>query len=114
MANEMIEAVAKAWHDEFDRWIQRDARFLGLGFQVCRFDDSGNAGEFSEEHSYDTAELAESEFQRKRDNRSARAAIAAMRKPTEAMLRAGDLPAHEENTLEVWQEMIDAILSESS
>lgn len=47
--------------------------------------------------------------------RMARAAIEAMREPTEAMLKAGDLPGWDDSVSiglsgEVWQAMIDAAL----
>lgn len=49
----------------------------------------------------------------------ARAALEAMREPSEAMLKAGDLPGWDDSVTvglsgEVWQAMIDAALTEGA
>lgn len=89
--SEMTERVADAWMDEWDRWVVRTNKLRndGLIYEVCRFDDSGLAGSFSEIHPFadaTTSAVALGEFRR---TRAARAVLMAMLDPTRSMIEAG-------------------------
>ncbi len=117
MSASMIERVASAWTEEWERWV---CRTNTDGCEACRFDDSGFAGEFSVIHNVGFGKDYASKFEALRRNACARAAIDALREPTEGMLKAArteetsDLdgrhwPGESER---VWPAMIDAILKE--
>lgn len=118
--SEMVERVAEAIEDERDRWIGRtnkmrdDAKF----YEVCRVDDSGEAGSFSEIHAF--AGYAESERFRLDmiAERSAIAAIRAMRKADQSMSWAGARHINGTNAGSrayiVWEAMIDAALPQGT
>ncbi len=121
--SEMVERVAIAQTAERDLWVHpRDARFLTRGILVGRRKPDGAAGEYTNQYTFKTLEEAEEGFELLRASAVARAAIAAMREPTEAMCAAGYLtvrPIMEEmaepNPYDhgiAWQAMIDEALKE--
>jgi hypothetical protein len=77
----LLDEIAAAWADEWDRWLYRDATWLSenrgrAGHEVCRADDSGFAGEFSEVHRFGSAGEAKDALGDLRDRACARRVLA--------------------------------------
>jgi len=111
--SEMIERVATAWKDEFKRWVGRTNKMRDDDkcYEVCRFDDSGFTGSFSEIHAFAGYRKSCTFHEAIRVERAARAAIEAMREPTQAMLDAtGEVGVPDRVYREYWQAMIDEAL----
>jgi hypothetical protein len=78
--NKALDKIARAWEDEYERWLERDARWLTGAFEVCRCDDSGCAGEFSEVHRFSTYRASELGLLRLRRRACARTVVLVMEK----------------------------------
>ena len=104
-----LEEVARAWEAEALRWdIQRADASLG-GWIVCRQD--GNAADIITTAT--SQEEARAAFSRLCGLASAKAAVEALREPTDAMYRARPISIPERpDWLRIWGWQIDAILSE--
>lgn len=114
-----LEKVARAIEDERSRWVGRTNKMRGDGkiYEICRFDDSGFAGSFSEIHGF--ADYAESclFMEIARQERCGRAAIEAMADATETMLDAVSDRRNATNRAayaEDFRAMIDACLTETA
>lgn len=108
----VVERVARAWEGEYERWTMRTNKGVEFPFEVCRFDDSGLAGEFSEVHGFAVRWDAHVAFEEMRKAASARAAIKSLREPSEAMVDAWFTKQAEVSGEAMWNLMIDAALSE--
>lgn len=90
--NRLLDRIAAAWDDEADRWLYRDATWMTenkgrAGHEVCRCDDSGYAGEFSEVHRFKTRDDAERALERLRGRACARRAIGLVAAPSPVSAR---------------------------
>lgn len=77
----VLERVAEAYEAERERWVGRTNKAEAKPYEICRFDDSGFAGSFSEIHSFATYEESAAALDQLRNAASARAAVEAMREP---------------------------------
>lgn len=76
VTHEMVGAASKAHQEEWGRWIGR-SNWKPDQYEVCRFDDSGNAGSFSEIHAFQSSAEAGEALASMRAERSMGAALAA-------------------------------------
>lgn len=113
----MIERMTRAYEDEKERWIMRDATWLkeSQSYEVCRFDDSGFAGSFDEVRRHKHSDEAKADLDKVLATRPIIAALKAAREPGDEFVRFGQhygnwaIPEH---FTEFWQAMIDQAIKE--
>lgn len=107
MTDSMIERVARAIENAPYCFVRLNKlNDEGENFEVCRTDESGDPIVFARVPTQRRAEQIEQAYNREQ---RARAAIGAMREPTEAMDRAG-WDTRCESPSSAWRDMIDEAL----
>ena len=106
-----LEEVARAWNAEFIRWRVREC---GKEWIVCRETDEVTGETYKTLASVKSMLGADKRMFALRDLACARAAVKALREPTEAMLAEAWASALGEDAAAVWCDMIDAVLTETT